>query len=106
MNFEKAAGEFEGDKGFLMEVLEDFLTNVKTQIGTIYQAISEGDAEAVRREAHAIKGGAAHLSADDLSMVASELEDTGTSGNLEGGMPILERLEKEFCRLEVYARQR
>ncbi len=87
-----------------MEVLEAFLRNVRTQIGTIRQAISDGDAEVVRNEAHSIKGGAANLTADELSSVAIELENIGKSGVLEGGIEALERLEKEFYRLENFAR--
>jgi len=102
MNFEKAVEEFEGDKEFLMEVLEGFAENVTAQIGTIQKAISDGDAEVVRREAHSIKGGAANLTADELSGVAFELENIGKSGVLEEGMEVLERLEKEFHRLEDY----
>jgi HPt (histidine-containing phosphotransfer) domain-containing protein len=104
MDFDKAVEEFEGDKEFLMEVLEGFLDNVRAQIGTIHQAITDGDAETVRSEAHSIKGGAANLTADELSRIAFELEDIDKSGALEGGIESLCRLEKEFHRLEVYAR--
>jgi len=104
MNFEMAIEEFEGDKEFLMEVIDGFLKIVRAQIGTIRQAISEGDAEVVSREAHSIKGGAANLTADDLSRVALELEDIGKSGTLEGGIQVLKRLEGEFCRLQEYVK--
>ena len=104
MNLDRAIEEFEGDKGFLMEVLEGFLENVRAQIGTIQQAISDGDAEIVRKEAHSIKGGAANLTADKLSKIALELENIGQSGVLEGGTEALERLKKEFYRLEGYVR--
>jgi CheY-like chemotaxis protein/HPt (histidine-containing phosphotransfer) domain-containing protein len=106
MNFEKAIEEFEGDREFLMEVLNGFLDNVRAQIGTIRQAISDGDAEVVRGEAHSIKGGAANLTADELSRIVFELENIGKSGLLEGGTEVLERLEREFHRLEVYAKDR
>jgi CheY-like chemotaxis protein len=106
MDFDKAIEEFEGDKEFLMEVLEGFLENVRAQIGTIQQAISDGDAEVVRRESHAIKGGAANLTADVLSGMASELEKIGKSGVLNGSIEVLERLEKEFFRLQAYVGDR
>jgi len=106
MDFGRAIEEFEGDKGFLMEVVEGFLDNVRAQIGIIHQAIASGDAEVVRKEAHSIKGGAANLTADELSRIALELENIGKSGLLEGGTEVLERLERELHRLEVYARDR
>jgi len=104
MDFEAAVEEFEGDKEFLMEVVDGFLENVRAQIPTIRQAITDGNAETVRGEAHSIKGGAANLTADKLSKIAFELENIGKSGALEGGIEALERLEKEFSRLEDYVR--
>jgi len=104
MNFEKAIEEFEGDKEFLMEVLEGFLDNVRAQIETIHQAISNGDAEVVWKESHSIKGGAANLTADKLSEIAFELEKVGKSGTLEEGEEVLKRFKKEFYRLENYSR--
>jgi len=106
IDFEKALDEFEGDEEFLMELLLTFLENVRTQIKAIRQAISDGDADLVRREAHSIKGGAANLTADDLCSVANELEKIGKSSTLEGSIEVLGQLEKEFCRLEIYASDR
>ena len=102
MEYEMALEEFEGDEAFLMEVLEGFIENVRSQIGIIRRAISDGDAETVRKEAHSIKGGAANLTANVLSGIAFELERIGTSGVLEGSMECLERLENEFHRLERF----
>ena len=106
MDFPEAIEEFEGDEEFLVEVVDGFLENVRSQIGTIRQAISEGDTEVVRKEAHSIKGGAANLTADELSGVAFNLEKIGKSGSLEKGMKALGRLEKEFHCLETYVGNR
>jgi len=106
MDFPGAIEEFEGDEEFLMEVLEGFFKNVTSQIEIIRQAISEGDAEVVRGEAHSIKGGAANLMVDELSKIAFELENIGRSGDLEKGIETLERLEHEFFRLEHFTKDR
>ncbi len=106
MNFERAMKAYEGDKAFLMEVLSGFLEKARAQIETIRQALSDGDAEVVWKEAHAIKGGAAILTADILSEVAFELENIGKSGDLGEGTEIFERLEREFQSLEVFAKGR
>ncbi|MCP3891650.1 MAG: response regulator, partial [Desulfobulbaceae bacterium] len=105
INLDKAVEEFEGDKEFLVEVLNAFLENVSVQTGTIRQAIADGDAEVVRREAHSIKGGSANLTADSLSDIAFELEKTGSSGVLEGSLETLDLLEKEFKRLEEFTKK-
>jgi len=103
MDFEKALGEFEGDRPFLMEVLGGFISNVKGQITTMKKAISDGDHEVLAREAHSIKGGAANLCAPALSQIASQLETTGNSGTVAGGAEVMDRIEGELLRLEKYA---
>ena len=103
MDYERALDEFEHDETFLKEVLGGFLEVAGNQISVMHQAISDGDAETVRRASHAIKGGAANLTAVDLSEAAFELENIGKSGNLKGGAEGLGRLEKEFHRLAAYA---
>ncbi len=103
MNFEKAVEEFEGDKEFLVEVLSGFLENISKQLGTIQQAINNNDAETVRREAHSIKGGAANLTANDLSQVAFELENIGRSGELAAALDTLGKLEAEYGKLNNFA---
>jgi signal transduction histidine kinase/CheY-like chemotaxis protein/HPt (histidine-containing phosphotransfer) domain-containing protein len=104
MNLEKAIEEFEGDKEFLMELVDGFMEDVKARIEKIRQAMSDGDAEVVMREGHSIKGGAANLTADGLSRIALELETIGKSGAFEEGIEILDRFEKEFHLLEAYVK--
>jgi len=103
VNFKKAMDEFECSGEFLDNLLEGFIRNVKEQIVAMRKAIAEGDADKLMQEAHSIKGGAANLTADDLSGVAYELEKIGRSGTVAGGLDTLKRLEKEFFRLEQYA---
>ncbi|MGA1867421.1 MAG: response regulator [bacterium] len=102
MDFEKVVAEFEGEREIVMEVIEGFIKNVKTQIEVIRNAICDGNAEAVKREAHSIKGGAMNLMAHELAGIALELEDMGKSDSLAEGAPILEKFEKEFDRLKRY----
>lgn len=103
INFNKAVEEFEGDEPLLMEVLTGFIENVGEQIDILRLALSESDTNCIQKEAHAIKGGASNLTADALSVAALELENMGSSGNLEGGTEVLERLGEEFERLKAFA---
>lgn len=104
MDLERAIDEFEGDREMVMEVIEGFVNNVRFQIGTIRQAIADGQGGVVRREAHSIKGGAANLTAEDLSTAAHELEILGESGDLAKGSEAVQKLEKEFRRLELFSK--
>ncbi|MBF0226126.1 MAG: response regulator [Desulfobacterales bacterium] len=104
MNYEKALEEFDGDKEFLMEVIDGFFSNVISQIEILSKAVNTGDAENIAKEAHSIKGGSANLLALDLSKSAAELEKLGKSGVLDGSQEKFEILKKEFYRLEEYIR--
>lgn len=111
MDFKKAVEEFEGDEAFLVEVLRGFIEKVNFQIKAIHQAITEGNADMVREEAHSIKGGAGNLTAVDLSHIAAELEKAAKSGALETGVQLVEKLEEAFRRLDAcvsnkYGKQR
>ena len=106
IDFEMGIEEFEGDEDFFMEVVVGFLENVRNQTKKIKQAISDGNSERVRKEAHSIKGGAGNLTANNLSDIAAELEDIGESGNLKDGTEVFERLEQEFHRLETFIKNR
>ena len=105
MDYEKALAEYEGDREFLMTVLNGFLERAKTQMQTLREALKSGDAKTIREEAHAIKGGSGILLADALSGVALELETIGRSGTLEGGFEVFERMEREFRLLEAYSNE-
>lgn len=106
MDWAQAVDEFEGDEPLLREVLDGFLSNVRKQVDTIRAALEDGDVDLVAREAHSIKGGAANLTANDLSQAAYELEKLGKSGKLEDGHSLLDKMENEFFILEIFAYDR
>lgn len=99
MDWERALDEFMGRKEVLTKVLDSFQETVGNQIKIIGQALVVKDAETVRKEAHAIKGGAANLAAQPLAAAALALEMTGKSGALDNGMHRLAALENELMRL-------
>ncbi|MGM0427003.1 MAG: PAS domain S-box protein, partial [Thermodesulfobacteriota bacterium] len=96
IDFEKALAEFEGDRELLIEVFNEFLENVRVQVEMISQALFRDDFEKIKREAHTIKGGAANLVAQKLSMIALDLEKSAESNDLKGCERHLEMLAKEL----------
>jgi len=105
MDLKRALEEFEGDREMLSEVIAGFTKKVEEQIGTIRKALSCGDAETVRKEAHAIKGGGANLTAANLSKVALELEGKGKRKELEDADEIVDGLERELAALTRYVQE-
>ena len=102
MDWARALEEFLGKQELLLQVVTSFLDTAAAQIETIKTALSAGDAETVRKEAHAIKGGAANLTADRISGLAFELETLGRSGTVAGGERVLKKLNDELDRLGGY----
>ena len=103
LNLNRALDEFDGDRVLLMKLINGFIDIVRGQISKIRKAISDGDLEVVRSEAHSIKGGAANLTAMDLSEIALCLEKTAKTGLMDDSMDVLSRLDREFSRLETFA---
>ena len=88
-----------GNRQVLNQVLQGFVENVRLQIPRMRQAERDLDYETLRQEAHAIKGGAANVSAPVLSRLAAELELLGKRGSDEGFAPLMHRFELEYARL-------
>lgn len=90
----------------LEEVIAGFLDQIRRQSELLDQAVHQGDAEILAREAHAIKGGAANLTANALAEAAACLEKAARAGELEKIDPLMETLRHEFQRLAVYVEGR
>jgi len=105
VNIERFLERLSGDETLLRKIMIDFLDNGQDQIKIIRQAITNGDAEVLEREAHSIKGSSLELAARDCSKFASALENIGKSGKTDKGGELIEELEKEFSRIEVYLKE-
>ena len=110
MDYPRAVEEFEGDVELLDEVVRGFLENVGRQIPMMEQALNSGDAQVVTEQAHAIKGGAANLLADELARAAGDLERIGRRGELAEELAdcqaAMDRLGEAYRRLSVYVERR
>ena len=73
MDVVTAVDEF-GDADTVKMVAGQLIENVTSQLQTIREAIANLDRERIRKESHAIKGGAATLEAAPLSSAAAYLE--------------------------------
>jgi two-component system sensor histidine kinase/response regulator len=102
IDMQKALEEFLGEQEILDNVLRSFQSKVQEQIHLIEHALKTNDAETVRKEAHAIKGGAANLTAQPLADIALSLENIGKSGCLDNGAARLLDLENELNRLDSF----
>ena len=100
-DFETAVEEF-GSAETISQIACQFLLNVDEQIEQIRQAIACEDMEAIRSNAHSVKGGAATLEAHPLSRVAKELERLSKTGEQEMIPEIFDKFIDEYSRLKDY----
>ncbi|MBU0972381.1 MAG: PAS domain S-box protein [Proteobacteria bacterium] len=105
LDLQKALVEFENDKPFFLEVMEDFLTTLETRIPAMVTAEKTKDFQTLRELSHAVKGGAANLVALDLCKIASAIETAGKKRQSLDLPCLLQDLEKEFHRLKKFIRQ-
>ncbi len=88
-----AALRLGGDRRLLREMLALFLTESPAMLQAVAGAVTAGDAPAVRRAAHALKGSVANFAAPRPVEAARVLERMGTEGNLSGAPQALRELE-------------
>jgi len=105
LNLARAIQEFMGEKEILFGVLQEFVDRAGVQIATIRQAVNGVDYGAVVSEAHAIKGGAANLTADKLARLASDLEKAAEAQQPDLSAELTDKLEHEFYILKNYIQQ-
>ncbi|MBU0729284.1 MAG: response regulator [Proteobacteria bacterium] len=104
-DLDRAIKEYEGERGVVIEIIDEFLLDVRKQLETIARAIDESDAEIIRREAHSIKGGARNITAEPMADAAAALEDAGKSADMGNAGLALKKLEEEIDHFASYYRK-
>lgn len=95
-----------GDEEFLAELLGDFLAQTPSLMAAIESAVAQGDAKALGEAAHALKGSARAVGADEFAAIALVLEQAGKQGNLSDAPDALQRLQAYWETLADYLQQR
>jgi HPt (histidine-containing phosphotransfer) domain-containing protein len=80
------------DEVLIADLLDLFVEDYPAQLGTIEAAIAARRLDAIRRDAHALKGSAGNLSASGVIEAAAALERMAERGDVED-------LERQFARL-------
>jgi len=89
-----------GGDGFVVEVIDTFLSDAPVLVVTLRTTHEQGDQEALRRAAHTLKSNGEIFGARRFSELCRELEAHARSGELDGTAELLERIEHEYAALE------
>ena len=106
LDLDKAIEEFMGQKEILFGILQDFVNLAGAQVENIRRAVNCSDYGVIVSEAHAIKGGAANLTAYQLADLAADLEKAATGQKTDQTVLLAEKLENEYYHLETFLRSK
>jgi HPt (histidine-containing phosphotransfer) domain-containing protein len=90
-----------GSHELLVEVIDLFLEDGPQLLSVIRQALVRGDADGVRRGAHALKGSAGNFGASALVAIARQVEMHAAAFNLEALADRLQALETQLEELSA-----
>ena len=89
-----------GDRSLVRVIIRGFLDDVPLQMAMLEAFLEKGNAMAVERQAHSIRGAAAVVGGDSLAQMATEIEQAGHRGDLEGVGDVVSELHNRFEQLE------
>jgi CheY-like chemotaxis protein len=81
------------------KVIRAYLTDAPDRLARLRAAADEGDGEALRKAAHAMKSSSANVGAERMAARCKELETMGRTGILEGTAPLLAAIDAELARV-------
>ncbi len=81
------------------QVVHRFLTNVADLEQTMRRAVEAGDAAALERAAHSLKGSSGTLGAGRLQEICRRLEEGAEEGTVDGAESGLAELDREMRRI-------
>jgi HPt (histidine-containing phosphotransfer) domain-containing protein len=95
-----------GDEAFWSELITMYRHEVEDRLSTIERALKLGDEEAVRHEAHTIKGSSAELALEGMRGYAMQLEKQAQTGDLAAAAGTAVAMRTEFERFKRYLVER
>ncbi|HYV06322.1 MAG TPA: PAS domain S-box protein [Blastocatellia bacterium] len=87
------------EPSLVAELIDSFLRDSHERITVMQGAAASGDANALTRTAHALKGGSGIVGANRMAALCDIIEELGRTGSVEGTAPLITALEGEFERV-------
>ena len=99
INVPELLDRVDGDRDFLIELLNLFREDGPKQLGEIEKALEKQDAGEVQRGGHSLRGTLSNLAAHSAAELAAEIEYAGKSNDLIRAEAALKRLDLEMARV-------
>jgi signal transduction histidine kinase/DNA-binding response OmpR family regulator/HPt (histidine-containing phosphotransfer) domain-containing protein len=81
------------------KVIRAYLADAPARLAQMHAAVDDGDGEALRKAAHAMKSSSANVGAERLAAVCKELETLGRAGTLDGAARMLADAQAELVQV-------
>lgn len=101
LNLEVALELMNGDTDLLIKILQIFVDDTPRKMNGLRNALDSADADAIRLEAHSLKGSSANIGAELFRELASRIEQAGKEHQIETAKELFEKLESELIRLKT-----
>jgi two-component system, sensor histidine kinase len=85
-----------GNEALFPKFIGMFKNGVEKNLAALEQAVAAGDLEAIRVNAHTIKGSSGNIGAMQMRETASIMEDGAKDGQISGASGLLNRLKSEY----------
>ena len=86
---------FDGDEGFLTELVEIFIDDIPEQLSRIKEAVDNRNSKDLEKSAHKLKGAVANFVENAVFETALQLEMMGRENRLDGAEEAYGTLVKE-----------
>jgi len=90
---------FDGNRRLLRKLIKLFLADYPLRLAHIKDALRATDAEALAREAHALKGAVGNFAAKNAAAAAQSIESFARAGDIRAASDALATLESELALL-------
>ena len=85
----------EGSPEVMRQLIDDFIDTAQRLIGEMYDAAEKGDAKALERAAHSLKGSSGQMGAQQLMFECAAIERAAAAGDLPAARDRFPSLEKK-----------
>ncbi|MBB3190574.1 response regulator [Halomonas cerina] len=99
LDWQAALDNLDGNTALLVEMVEIFLEECPQLMQAMETALDKGDAKALRRHAHTLKGSARVVGGQAAGKAAERLETLAKAGELDRAGPVLEALRQAVAEL-------
>jgi HPt (histidine-containing phosphotransfer) domain-containing protein len=102
VDIESAIERFDGDRSFIMNILNEFKEHLPERLKEIHNSLQAGDVNMLCRLAHNLKGVSLNICADPLAQAALDLETIALREDLAGASFRVAQLDLEATRLTEF----